>query len=155
MAKGFLEYLDEIQAGGDPASDPGAAETVKAYYDIKDTEEQARQLKESISQQIEAGSAPQYILMPAIAAIGILTKDTEWGNRMISSLEGIYPNITQESLFIDQAAANAGRLENRREEYLRKLEKRVYKEMLELERMRIDFRNLHNEIKESLGELVE
>ena len=129
MGKSLFEY-----AAANPATDPGglegeAAATVEAITSEVMRQEQAEELKTSISRQIRQGAAPQYTLYTAVRAIGILTQDSSWTEEQTAKLDEIYNDLRQQSFVVDNEAAAAERREKMQADYLRRVRKRLTSEL--------------------------
>lgn len=89
----------------------------RSYHDAQQERAEVEQLKESIAQQLQAGTAPEYILYPALKAIGILTLDSAWTEATTKALESVYADLAQQSLLVDAATVAAHRLEAMQAQY--------------------------------------
>ena len=118
-------------------------EAARVYQDQAQAREEIGRLKASILYQLEQGNAPQYILYPALKAIGMLTNDPDFTASGIQILDSIYADLAQESLLIDELAAASERLERMQAEYNSKLER-------QLERSLNGYRRIEHGLTEAL-----
>lgn len=89
----------------------------------------AERLKITIAEQLRQGNAPQAILFTAVNCIGLLSDDPEWAEDTQQIIESIYGDLQQQSLFIDNAAIEAQRLQELHWKYKDKLEKQITKQL--------------------------
>ena len=130
MGIGLLEYAEKNPAQEPPEQEAAAIrEAATTYRERQEERQQAEELKASIAQQLERGNAPQYILYTAIKAIGLLTHDPEWTEAQQQSLDNVYADIAQQSLFTDNAAIAAARLEKMKQTYNDKLRQQLLKDL--------------------------
>lgn len=97
----------------------------QTYREQQREQEQVKRLKESILQQLQEGNAPQYILYTALRAIGISTHDNKWAEAGEAILDGIYGDLTQQSLLEDEAAIAMQRLKDMQEKYRERSKQRL------------------------------
>ena len=100
-------------------------ETARSYHDRQQERERVEQIKESIAHQLKAGNAPQYILYPALEAIGILTHDPEWTQAGQKALDTVYDDLAQQSMLTDTAAVAARRLDTMQQQYNDRLRRQL------------------------------
>ena len=125
MGKSLEQYAKENPTAEPEQEREERERTANAYQDRLQIQEEADRLKESISNQIERGSAPQYVLYTAIKAIGLLTSDNEWSEKNTAALDAVYDDLRQESFIVDNAAIAMGRLKEMRVEYNAKLKRQI------------------------------
>lgn len=80
---------------------------------------EAERLKDSISEQIRGGNAPEIILLSAVQAIGLLTEDKAWAAEQTARLDTFYNPA------IDAAVLAAAGTEERRREYAAAVKRRL------------------------------
>ena len=121
MGRGLFE-LEEVTPATDPTPQeaPRQADSMDAYLQRRAALDRSKQLMQAIESQIQQGSPPQYVLYSALRLIGLLTGASEWEARQRETLDTIYKDLAQESLFADNAAIAAQRLEDQRREYVKK-----------------------------------
>lgn len=122
----------EEYAAAHPQQEPAQAaiaQTPNPYREREQLREQAAQAKASIMQQLEQGTAPQYILYTAIKAIGTLTQDAEWAEAAQNTLDSVYSDLAQQSLLTDNAAIAAQRLETMQSEYNDKIRRQLQRNL--------------------------
>lgn len=125
MGMTLAEYA-KLYPQEEPESERKAIEGVaQTYWEQLQEREQVKRLKESISQQLQEGNAPQYILYAALRAIGIATHDNEWAEAGATILDGIYGDLTQQSLLEDEAAISMKRLKDMQEKYRERSKQRL------------------------------
>lgn len=125
MGKSLAEYA---AAHPLPVPDPdrqAMKATARNYRERQQDRETVEQLKESIMQQLEQGSAPQFILYPALKAIGILTNDQAWTDKGQKILDSVYADLAQQSLLTDNAAVAAQRLDQMQADFITRAKKRT------------------------------
>lgn len=105
-------------------------ESARRYREQLQDREQAEELKASILQQLEKGNAPETILYTALRAISILTHDAEWLEAGEKTLDSIYADLAQQSLFTDNAAIAAKRLETMQAGYNDKLRRQLSRQLM-------------------------
>lgn len=105
-------------------ADPKPAEG-KSYSDRQEERQQAIDLKESITRQIQEGRNPENILYTAIRAIGLLTNDNEWTEQNTAALDKVYEDLGQQSFIVDNAEIAARRLDKMQKDYQTKLRRQV------------------------------
>lgn len=121
-----LEELAKLCPQEEPESEWKAIETVaQTYRDQLQEREQVERLKGSILQQLQKGNAPQYILYTALRVIGVATHDNEWAEAGETILDGIYGDLTQQSLLEDEAAISMKRLADMQEKYRERSKQRL------------------------------
>lgn len=129
MSLGILEYA-KLHPTQEPEQERQAAkETARSYREQLDAAEEAEDLKRSIAQQIEQGNAPELILYTAIRTIGVLTNDEDWAGEQRDRLNGIYADLAQQSLIIDNAALAAARLEEQKKGYVHRTQKQLQRSL--------------------------
>lgn len=106
-------------------ANPEGTEIARSYRDLMQERETVDELKASITQQLEQGSAPELILYTALQAIGILSHDEEWAEAGKNALDRIYADLAQQSLLTDNAAIAAHRLEQMQTDYNDKLRRQL------------------------------
>lgn len=125
MGKSLEEY-----AAQNPAQEPekerqAITRTARSYEDRQQEAAEAQRLKESITNQLEQGNAPEYILYTAIKAIGLLTHDEEWAQAGERCLDSVYEDLAQQSFIVDNAAVAAQRLDSMQAAYNDKLRRQL------------------------------
>ena len=125
MAKSLAEYAAEH-----PQREPERErEAARVYRDLQEERETIAQIKTSITQQLEQGAAPQYILYSALRAIGILTHDNEWAEAGQQALDKVYSDLAQQSFLTDNAAIAAQRLEEMQAGYNDKMRQQLTRQL--------------------------
>lgn len=117
MAKSLEEYAAQHPQQAPDREQRAVQEAAKTYQDRQQERERITKIKDSITYQLEKGNPPQYILYPALEAIGILTDDADWAEAGKQALDRVYADLAQQSIFTDDAAAAAQRLDAMQEEY--------------------------------------
>lgn len=108
--------MDEFIARNPACTEPDAADlqqnrsAAEQIIDQQQRMELAARKMQTISGQIERGTPPQYILFEAIAAIGLLTNDTDWATENADRLSAIYSDLAQQTLLEDTTATAQQRL---------------------------------------------
>lgn len=120
LAQYAAKYGSTEQPEGERKQAAAIADGVKDRAAERET---ALSIKAGITRQLEQGAAPQTVLSSAIVCIALLTNDTEWNDRNHELLRQIYGDLEQQSLTTNQAAIEAERLQQRAEEYNRRLVK--------------------------------
>ena len=127
MGKTLEEYA-ALHQQQEPAQERQAIiETSRSYSDIQQERDRVEKLKTSISQQLQAGNAPEYILYSALQAIGILTHDSAWTEAGIQILDRVYDDLAQQSLLNDNAAIAAQRLDALQSQYNDRLRRQLHR----------------------------
>ena len=119
---GLFEYM-ETHPGKEP--EPIKKEPQKDYRQRREELERAGELLQSIEEQLKQGAEPQYILYTALKAIGIYANNAEWAERQRARLDAVYDDLAQRSLFIDEAAVAAERLDKKQHDYLDRMRRRL------------------------------
>lgn len=101
----------------------------KAALDGAAARERAEELKDSITEQIDKGNAPQTILYTAISAIGLLSHDTEWAEAAHAALDALYEDLEQDSFMVDNAAIEASRRGRKQTEYNDRLRRQIIRQL--------------------------
>lgn len=104
-------------------------DTAQIYRDRQERQQDISRLKDSITNQLEQGNAPQYILYTAIRAIGILTQDEQWAEAGKQFLDNVYADLAQGSFLVDNAAVAAYRLEDMKAAYNEKLRRQLTRDL--------------------------
>ncbi len=104
-------------------------DTAQIYRDRQERQQDISRLKDSITNQLEQGNAPQYILYTAIQAIGILTQDEQWAEAGKQFLDNVYADLAQGSFLVDNAAVAAYRLEDMKAAYNEKLRRQLTRDL--------------------------
>ena len=125
MGKSLEEYAAQHPQLEPERERETVAAAARSFRDQKEERELIAQLKASITQQLQAGSAPELILYTALRAIGILSHDEEWAEAGRQQLDSIYSDLAQESLLTDNAAVAAQRLEDLRGKYNDRLRRQL------------------------------
>lgn len=126
MGNGLFDYAEAHPEQAQAAQEaPGVLETRQHWQNV----EKIREIKESISRQIEQGQAPQDILYNAIRAVGLLSNDPEWSERQREALGRVYPEIEQESLFVDREAQAAQRRETKIQDFIDKTRRQLNRQL--------------------------
>lgn len=143
MGNGLFDYAEaHPEQLPDAQEAPGVAETRRHLRDV----EKIRELKDSISRQIEQGQAPQDILYNAIRVIGLLSTDPEWSDRQRAQLGRIYPEIEQTSLFADREAQAGQRRETIMQEYIDKTRKQLNRQLSGCRRLQASLETALNDL---------
>lgn len=125
MGRSLAEYAAE-NPRPEPVQDRRAMdETARTYIERKQELETVEELKGVIMEQLEQGNAPELILLTAVRAIGIFTHDMAWMEAAQSIIDGVYADLAQQSLLVDNATIAAQRLDKLKEEYNRKTRKKL------------------------------
>ena len=109
---------------------------------------EAERLKESIARQLSKGEPPQNILYPAIKAIGILTHDAAWAEAAAATLDGVWKDLAQQSLFINADETAAERLQTMQQDYLDKLRRQTERQQDRLRKIAKGLQDVLNAIDE-------
>ena len=136
MGRGLFEYEEITQEPATTAQEaPQGRDGMDAYLERRATLDQSKQLMQSIESQLAQGTPPQYVLYAALRLIGLLTGASEWEARQRAALDNVYKDLAQESLFADNAAIAAQRLDDQRREYVSKQRKQFMRQLRGLARM--------------------
>lgn len=147
-----LEEYAALHPETQQAPEEQQASTAKSLFERKEEIEEADRLKESILQQLQEGNAPEFILYPAIKAIGLLSADREWTEAARLILDKLYGDMAQKSLFVDEVAVKGRRLEALRKEYAAKNINGVKRALKGCERLDMLLRQAIVEIEELEGQ---
>ena len=129
MAKSLAEYAAQ-NPQPEPLQEPQAiAGASRSYNDRIAERDQVERIKTSIAQQLQEGSAPQYVLYSALRAIGILTHDEAWAETQEKALDSVYSDLAQQSLLTDNAAIAAERLDAMQADYNAKLRRQLQRQI--------------------------
>ena len=126
---GLLEYAAQNPAQEPPQERQAIETTARNYREQQEAQETAAALKDSIAQQLKQGNEPQYILYTALKAIGLLTNDPEWTEAQRQRLDKVYADLAQQSLFMDNAAIAAERLEKMQGDYIDRMRRQLTKSL--------------------------
>lgn len=126
---GLLEYAAKHPAQEPPQERQAIETTARTYREQQEAQDTAAALKESIAQQIKQGNEPQYILYAALKAIGLLTNDPEWAEAQQRRLDTVYADLAQQSLFMNNAAIAAERLEKMQGDYIDRMRRQLTKSL--------------------------
>lgn len=107
---------------------------------------EAERAKAAITRQLEQGTPPQQVLVTALRAIGIVTRDSIWAEGLIQTLEGIFPQVDQQSLLYDSATAAQEKLDAMQAAFNARTRK-------QLENRLKDYAKLEAELKAALDTL--
>lgn len=130
MGKSLEQYAAENPTAEPEQERQQREQITKDYQERKLNRLEVDRLKEGILSQLKQGTAPQYILYPALKAIGILTADEAWTKQGQSILDNIYEDLGQQSFLVDNEAVAAARLEEMQREYNRKLKKQTEAQLM-------------------------
>ena len=125
MGKSLEEYAAQNPAQEPETERQAVNKTASSYEDRQQERAEAERLKESITNQLEQGNEPQYILYTAITAIGLLTHDEQWAEAGKSTLDKVYEDLAQRSFLVDNAAVAAQRLDGMQAAYNDKLRRQL------------------------------
>lgn len=125
MAKSLEQYAKENPTAEPEQERTERERTTKDYHERQQIRQEVDRIKEGILSQLKQGTAPQYILYPAISAIGMLTHDAAFTNEAQQILDNVYEDLAQQSFLVDNEAVAAERLEKMQTEYNRKLIKQT------------------------------
>lgn len=125
MGKTLAEYAAQHQQQEPERERQAIAETARICREQAQELEDVETLKASILRQLQQGNAPELILYTALQAIGILTHDPEWAEAGKTCLDSVYEDLAQQSLFADNTAIAAQRLDMMRERYNDKLRRQL------------------------------
>lgn len=129
MKMSLEEYAERNPAQEPERERQAIEETARSYEDRQQERAEVDRLKGSITNQLEQGNAPQYILYTAIQAIGILTHDEQWAEAGKQSLDNVYADLAQESFLVDNVAVAAHRLEEMKTAYNEKLRRQLTRDI--------------------------
>ena len=136
MGRGLFEYAEVTPTTEEAQQDPQhPADGMDNYIKRRAVLDQSKQLMQSIDAQMQQGTPPQYVLYSTLRLIGLLTGATEWEERQRAALDHVYKDLAQESLFADNAAIAAQRLDDQRREYVNKQRKNFMRQLKGLARM--------------------
>lgn len=136
MGNGLFKYAEMNKATADPIPDtPQQRDGMDNYLQRRAALDKSKELMQSIEAQIQQGTPPQYVLYSTLRLIGLLTGATEWEERQRAALDHVYKDLAQESLFADNAAIAAQRLDDQRREYVSKQRKNFMRQLKGLARM--------------------
>lgn len=125
MAKSLEQYARENPTA-EPEQEREQRERItKDYHERQQERQDIERIKEGILSQLEQGTAPQYILYPALQAIGILTHDEAWTKQGQAILDKVYEDLGQQSFLVDNEAVAAERLDQMQAEYNARLKKQI------------------------------
>ena len=125
MGKSLEQYAAEHPTAEPEQERRQREQTLKDYHERQQERQEVDRLKEGILSQLKQGTEPQYILYPALKAIGILTNDKAWTQQGQDILDSIYEDLGQQSLLVDNEAVAAERLKENRREFNEKLRKQT------------------------------
>ncbi len=129
MRMTLQEYAAAHPSQEPPQEQQAIAAAARSHEDRQQAQEEVKQIKDTITYQLEQGIAPQFVLYGALKAIGILTLDEEWAEAGKRQLDAIYKDLAQESLVIDNAAIAAQRLETMKTDYNEKLKRQLQRNL--------------------------
>lgn len=92
-------------------------ESAREYADGQAARRRVFELKESVMQQLQQGTAPEIILYNVIDAIGVICNDKEYTRAGQEILSRCYEGARQQSLLMDTKAEAARKLEEMRDKY--------------------------------------
>ena len=145
-----LDEYATLYGKAEPENAPQSMiDAAESYNRQQEAQKTVEQLKTSIAQQLESGSAPEFILSTAIRAIGILTNDAEWADRQQGALDAVYGDLSQLSLVVDNAATAMQRLDEKRRKYCEK----HYKSCLKVKKASEDIDAILNTVLYCLSEI--
>lgn len=128
MGRGLFDYA-EVNPTPAAAAAPQEAhrgpDALDAYHARRAAIDQSKKLMDAIEGQLEQGTPPQYVLYTALRLIALLTGAEDWEQRQRAALDAIYNDLAQESLFADNAATAAARLEDQRAQYIDKTRRKL------------------------------
>ena len=148
MAKSLSEY-----AAQHPQEQPAPErEQTTATADIirerQQEQAEAERLKQSITRQLEKGEPPQAILYSAVKAIGILSHDAAWAEAAQATLDGVWADLAQQSLFINADETAAARLQEQQQAYIDKLRRQTERQQDRLRKISKGLQDVINAIDE-------
>lgn len=124
------------------------AATADIIRERQQEQAEAERLKQSIAWQLEKGEPPQNILYPAIKAIGILSHDAAWAEAAQATLDGVWADLAQQSLFINADETAAARLQEQQQAYLDKLRRQTERQQDRLRKISKGLQDILNAIDE-------
>lgn len=140
---GLFDYAASHPDMENPVKDnEGARDTARIIAEEKELKADAEELKRLIGKRIHQGDHAHFILYTAVKCIGLLSHDPEWMDEQTAALNELYGDLSQESLFVDNAATAAERVEKKQRAFMEKLRKRI-----------IDSRKGLNNIRDGLDTL--
>ena len=122
------------------------AATADIIRERQQEQAEAERLKQSIAWQLEKGEPPQNILYPAIKAIGILSHDAAWAEAAQATLDGVWADLAQQSLFINADETAAARLQEQQQAYLDKLRRQTERQQDRLRKISKGLQDILNAI---------
>lgn len=126
MGRGLFEYAEiNPTAAETPQEARRGSDSIDTYHARRAAIDHSKQLMEAIESQLEQGTPPQYVLYTALRLIGLLTGAEEWEQRQRAALDAIYKDLAQESLFADNAATAAARLDEQQAQYIDKTRRKL------------------------------
>ena len=128
MGRGLFEF-EEVDLDETAQETHSTPDGMDAYLQRRAALDQSKQLLESIESQLAQGTPPQYVLYTALRLIGLLTGASEWEARQRAALDHVYEDLAQESLFADNAAIAAQRLDDQRRDYVNKTRKQLMRSL--------------------------
>jgi len=133
MGLSLWEYAER-----NPQREPEEQQTAPArtWAEAAQDRETVERIKAGITQQLDQGNEPQYILYSALRAIGILTQDQEWTEASTAALDRVYSDLAQQSLMAEEASLAADRLAQQRAAYIQQTRKQLQQNLAKLEKMK-------------------
>ncbi len=124
------------------------AATAEIIRERQQEQAEAERLKQSIAWQLEKGEPPQAILYSAVKAIGILSHDAAWAEAAAATLDGVWADLAQQSLFINADETAAARLQDQQQAYLDKLRRQTERQQDRLRKISKGLQDILNAIDE-------
>ena len=124
------------------------AATADIIRERQQEQAEAERLKQSITRQLEKGEPPQAILYSAVKAIGILSHDAAWAEAAQATLDGVWADLAQQSLFINADETAAARLQEQQQAYIDKLRRQTERQQDRLRKISKGLQDVINAIDE-------
>ena len=132
--------------------DSGVKETADNYRQELADRERINCQKMAIIQQLEQGSAPQFILLTAIRTISLSTHDEEFERVSMESLKAIYGDLEQQSMDTERMAMQVLNLDQAKTDYQDKLQRRLEGELRRYKNIEKSLCDALKEVKRLKGE---
>lgn len=152
MNKGLFDISPRTQqAQEDTTSNPDALQREQRAEHL----EQAAELKADILRQLQNGTPPESALYTACKCIALLTAEPDYFTECEKRLDVVYGDLAQQSLEADKIERTAAALLEQQREALQKMEKQATKNLMILERLQDDYRQLNADITEFIPVVIE
>lgn len=140
--KTLAQYAAENPAAQPPQDQEPGKDVIARWGEF----DRAEMIKRQILRSVKAGEAPQVILYKAAECIGLYSADPNYTDQLRAELDGIYADLAQQSLLIDEAAEAAERLKEKQAEYNHKLKEDLRRRFKAAQRIESDLLDLINSI---------